>query len=564
LKPLTTRAPSTDNRSGDASLGDLLLTTKLNVPSTRSNLVVRPRLLELLDEGSRDKLTLISAPAGYGKTTLLGEWVLRSELPVGWLSLDEGDNDSTTFFSYLISALKIVETEIGENVLRSLRSPQPPPSQAVLTALVNEVSSVPKDVALILDDYHVITNEAVHAALAFLLEHLPPQMHLIIASRTDPPLPLARLLVGGHLTKLAASDLRFTPEEAGSFLNEAMRLELSAEDLAALEERTEGWVAGLQLAALSVRGRKDVSRFIAAFAGTDRHVFDYLAEEVLDRQSNDTRSFLLETSILDRLSGPLCDAVTGQGGGQAKLEELERMNLLVVPLGDERHWYRYHHLFSDFLRQRLRQESPKLVLELHRQASGWHERNGMASEAIGHAVAAGDFDRAGDLTERLAGEMGGRGEGPALERLLRALPEEVLRSRPRLQLFYAVKGGANGVKDAAGNPLSADEVWTFTTQAAVLSAPSNLSATRSGSPTNQRIDLSWTDNSSSEAGFVIERSTTSSFTTNLVTFPETAANTTSYGDRNLQKKTTYYYRVFAVDSTGTRSAPSNVASATTR
>jgi LuxR family maltose regulon positive regulatory protein len=437
LEPLATRAPSADNRSGDASLGDLLLTTKLNVPSTRANLVVRPRLLELLDEGSRDKLTLISAPAGYGKTTLLGEWVLRSELPVGWLSLDEGDNDSTTFFSYLISALQIVETEIGEGILRSLHSPQPPPTQAVLTALVNEVSSVPKDVALILDDYHVISSEAVHAALAFLLEHLPPQMHLIIASRTDPPLQLARLLVGGHLTKLTAPDLRFTPEEAGGFLNEAMRLELSAEDLAALEERTEGWAAGLQLAALSLRGRKDVSRFISAFTGTDRHVFDYLAEEVLDRQSKDTRSFLLETSILDRLSGPLCDAVTGQGGGQAKLEELERMNLLVVPLGDERRWYRYHHLFSDFLRQRLRQESPKLVLELHRRASGWHERNGTASEAIGHALAAGAFDRAGDLTERLAGEMGGRGEGPALERLLRALPEEVLRSRPRLQLFYA-------------------------------------------------------------------------------------------------------------------------------
>jgi LuxR family maltose regulon positive regulatory protein len=439
LKPPATSTPSADIMSDGASLGDPLLTTKLNVPSTRTNLVVRPRLLERLDEGSRGKLTLISAPAGYGKTTLLGEWVLRSEVPVGWLSLDGGDNDLTLFLSYLINSLENVEPDIGEGVLRSLHSPQPPPTQAVLTALVNELAAISmRDLALVLDDYHVIRNEAVHAALAFLLEHLPPQMHLIIASRTDPPLPLARLLVGGHLTMLAAPDLRFTPEEVGSFLNEAMGLELSPEDLAALEERTEGWVAGLQLAALSVRGREDVSRFISAFAGTERHVFDYLAEEVLDRQSKGTRSFLLWTSILDRMSGPLCDAVTGQGGGQAKLEELERMNLLVIPLGNERRWYRYHHLFLDFLRQCLRQESPKLVHELHRRASAWHERKGTASEAIGHALVAGDFDRAGDLTERLVGDMEGSGEVPALERLLRALPDEVLRTRPRLQIYYAV------------------------------------------------------------------------------------------------------------------------------
>ena len=289
MKPPATRTPSADNRSGDVSLGDLLLTTKLNVPSNRSNLVVRPRLLRRLDEGSRGKLTLISAPAGYGKTTLLGERVLRRKLPVGWLSLDGGDNDSTTFFSYMISALQTVETDIGESILRSLRVPQPPPTQVVLTALVNEIAAISnRNLALVLDDYHVIRNESIHAALAFLLEHLPPQMHLIIASRTDPPMRLTRLLVGGHLSKLAAPDLRFTPEEVGNFLNEAMSLDLSAKDLATLEEHTEGWVAGLQMAALSVRGREDVSRFISAFAGTDRHVFDHLAEEVLDRQSKDT------------------------------------------------------------------------------------------------------------------------------------------------------------------------------------------------------------------------------------------------------------------------------------
>ncbi|HEX2108594.1 MAG TPA: tetratricopeptide repeat protein [Rubrobacteraceae bacterium] len=432
------------------ALEDRLLATKLYAPSDRANLVTRPRLTKRLDKGVSGKLTLLCAPAGFGKSTLLGEWVLQGKLPVGWLSLDEGDNDPTRFLSYAIAALQTVEADVGVEALSLLRSSQPAPIQAVLTALVNEISAVPHDLGLVLDDYHVIEEEAVHHALAFLLEHLPPQMHLVVASRTEPPLSLSRLLAGGQLTRLSASDLRFTPEEAAAFLKGAMGLHLTAEDVAALEETTEGWIAGLQLAALSLRERNDTASFVSAFTGTNRHVFDYLAEEVLDSQAEDARTFLLETSILDRLTAPLCDATTGRGGGQAMLEQLERANLLMVPLDDERRWYRYHHLFSDFLRERLRRENAQLVPVLHLRASVWHETNGTAAEAVGHALAARNFKRAGDLIERLADSMVGSGETPTLERLMAALPEEVLRSRPRLcQLYAALVLMATGRLDTA-------------------------------------------------------------------------------------------------------------------
>jgi ATP/maltotriose-dependent transcriptional regulator MalT len=335
-----------------------------------------------------------------------------------------------------VAALQTAAPDIGESVSTLACSPQPP-TRANLTDLVNDIASVPEDLALVLDDYHLVEDEAVHATLAFLLEHLPPRMHLIIASRTDPSLPLSRLLARGDLTRLAASDLRFTPEEAADFLSEEMDLELSADDMAALEQRTEGWIAALQLAALSMRGREDIPGFVSAFAGTDRHGFDYLAAEVLDRKAEDTRAFLLRTSILDRMTGPLCDAVTNQEQGQSMLEQLERMNLLLVPLDDRRRWYRSHHLFSDFLRERLRRGSPEIVSGLHRRASEWHEVNGPENEAIGHALAAGDFGRAAGLIERLEASMLGRGESPILERLIKTLPEGIIRSRPRLYTTYA-------------------------------------------------------------------------------------------------------------------------------
>jgi LuxR family maltose regulon positive regulatory protein len=423
--------------AGDARPGYALLDTKLNVPSVRTNLVTRPRLLRRLDEGATGNLTLVCAPAGFGKSTLLGDWILRRGLAVGWVSLDEDDNDPARFLSYLAAALQSAAPDIGESASKLIGSPQPP-TRVILTTLVNEVAAVPKDFALVLDDYHLIEDEAVHGALAFLLQHLPPQMHLVVASRTEPPLPLSRLLAGGDLTNLTASDLRFTYEEAADFLGDAMGLDLSADDVAALEERTEGWIAALQLAALSMQGREDVSGFVSAFAGTERHVFDYLAEEVLDRQTEETRTFLLRTSVLDRLSGPLCDAVTGQEQARTMLERLERMNLLLVPLDDRRLWYRYHHLFSDFLRQRLQRENPETFSGLHRRASVWHEANGTAGEAIGHALAAGDFERAAGMIERLADSMFGRGEVPMLARLVRSLPQDIMRSRPRLYMSYTI------------------------------------------------------------------------------------------------------------------------------
>jgi LuxR family maltose regulon positive regulatory protein len=381
------------------------------------------------------KLTLISAPAGFGKTTLLSEWRmihLGSEYPLAWVSLEEADNDPMRLLPYLIAAIQTIEVNVGETALTSLRSPQPPPIKSVLTALINEIAAIPKDFALVLDDYHVISNKAVHDMIAFLLEHMPPQAHLIIASRADPPLPLARLRARGQMTEIRADDLRFTPEETAAFLRGVMGLDLLEESVTALEERTEGWIAGLQLAALSVRGRKDVSGFIAALRGSNRYVLDYLTEEVLRRQPEDVRAFLLQTSILDRLSGPLCDAVTGRADGQEMLEGLERANLFTIPLDEERRWYRYHHLFSEFLRDRLHRTQPDQAPQLHRKASAWYEHNALVHEAVSHALAGAQFEDAARLMEENFRDMLAHGEASLLLNWMEALPEELLRSRPRL------------------------------------------------------------------------------------------------------------------------------------
>jgi hypothetical protein len=321
-----------------------LLETKFYVPRPRHGLVPRPRLSERLDRGTASKLMLVSAPAGFGKTTLLTEWLAAGpaapadERLAAWLSLDRGDNDSASFWAYVIAALRTVAAGIGENALALLRAPQPLPVEAVLTALLNDLGAIAGDIVLVLDDYHVIDAPAVQDGMVFLLDHLPPGLHVAIASRADPALPLARLRVRGELAEIRAAELRFTPDEAAAYLNEMMGLELTARDVAALEARTEGWIAALQLAALSMQGRDDVTGFIAGFAGDDRYVVDYLAEEVLQRQTDRVQAFLLQTSVLGRLSGPLCDAVTGQGGGKAMLEALDRGNLFLVPLDDRRRW----------------------------------------------------------------------------------------------------------------------------------------------------------------------------------------------------------------------------------
>ena len=437
---------------------EALLTTKLYVPRAHPNLVPRPRLGKLLTEGMSRKLTLISAPAGFGKTTLLSEWWmmhLGNEYPVAWISLEEADNDPMRFLSYLIAALQSIETDIGEVALLSLRSPRPSPVGAVLTSLINEIATTPSDFVLVFDDYHVIKSQVIHDAVTFLLEHLPPQMHLVIASRTEPPLPLSRLRAGGQIIELRAADLRFTSEEAAAFLTDAMGMNLSAEDIAALDARTEGWIAGLQLAALSMQRREDIAGLITALTGDDRYVTDYLVEEVLHRQPERTRTFLLRTSILERLSGSLCDATTGHDDGQQMLESLEQANLFLIPLDNRRRWYRYHHLFADMLRHRLRRTEPERMLELHRRAAEWHENHGFVEDAIRHALAAGDTEWAARLVEQNTATVVMRSEGAKLMRWLEALPEELVRSRPRLSVAYAIAALFGGRLDAV-EPLLRD------------------------------------------------------------------------------------------------------------
>jgi LuxR family maltose regulon positive regulatory protein len=485
-----------------------LLATKLYIPPPRAKVVSRPRLLERLNEGLQQtpSVALISAPAGFGKTTLLSSWIddvqtepagqkkvvnpksktlapgahplapdARPGLPrvrvpgsagvanrVAWLSLDEGDNDPARFLTYIIAALQTVSANTGEGILGVLQSPQPPPLESILTILLNDITTISDDFILVLDDYHLIETKAVDQALTFLLEHLPPHMHLVIATREDPQLPLARLRARGQLTELRAADLRFTLSEAAEFLNQFMGLNLSADDIAALDRRTEGWIAGLQLAALSMQGQEDNASFIHSFTGSHRFVMDYLLEEVLQQQPERIQTFLLRTSILDRLCGPLCDALlldaSQSASGQETIEYLERANLFLIPLDNQRQWYRYHHLFADLLRQRLHQsiassteETKRRVNELHIRASQWFEDHGLYLEAFHHAAAANDIERVERLIggERIPQHF--RGAVTAILDWLESLPKTVLDARPWLQWRYAslllVNGHTTGVEE---------------------------------------------------------------------------------------------------------------------
>jgi LuxR family maltose regulon positive regulatory protein len=435
-----------------------LLTTKLYVPPTRPELVSRPRLIERLNAGFRRKLTLISAPAGFGKTTLLSAWLAEDEFPVAWVSLDASDNDPVRFFNYVIAALETISPGVGATAQALLRSPQLPSLESVITVLINALCSpasradaVDQPSLLVLDDYHVIDARAVHSAMAFLVDNLPPHLHLAIATRADPPLPLSRWRSRGQMVEVRADDLRFTADETAVLLNEVMELNLSAEEIAALKVRTEGWIAGLQLAILSLRGQpaERISRFIQALTGSHHYILDYLVEEVLQQQSEAVRTFLLHTSILDRLTGSLCDAVTGQTNGQAMLTQLEKANLFLVPLDQQRRWYRYHHLFADLLRQQLQALWPGLVPELHRRASRWHEGHGYADEAIHHAVAGEDWSRAASLMDE-AGQVTWRsGEISKLLGWVRALPESVVRTHPRLGIHYGWAAVLTGQYEAS-------------------------------------------------------------------------------------------------------------------
>ena len=440
---------------------DPLLTTKLYLPPRRTRLVSRPRLLDLLNEGLTRPLTLISAPAGFGKTTLLREWrdtPAGRDYPLAWISLDHDDNDPSTFLLYVIAALGTLKQGLGGPAMAALQTGQSPAIQAILTSMINDLNTLSGPFALVLDDYHVITAQPVHAALRFLLEAMPPQMHLVLLTRADPPLPLARLRARDQLTEVRLPGLRFQPEEASRFLNEIMGLDLSAADIAALEARTEGWIAGLQLAAVSLQQQADRHAFVEAFAGDDRYVMDYLLEEVLQRQPAEVQSFLLKTSILERLNESLCRAVTGLPECQSILADLEQANLFVTSLDNRRYWYRYHPLFADLLRHRLRQVFPPSEwMELYARACEWYESSGLVPEAVSLALAAPDHQRAAGLMERHVLNVFYHGETMLVHHWLQALPEKVLRQRPLLCAMYANTIAHTGLFQAP--TLKVSEPW---------------------------------------------------------------------------------------------------------
>ncbi|NDJ78746.1 MAG: LuxR family transcriptional regulator [Chloroflexi bacterium] len=449
-----------------------ILATKLYIPRSRPKIVRRDHLFERLSAGFFGKLTLISAPAGFGKTTTVSEWLANSERPIAWLSLDSGDNDLVRFLTYLIAALQTIEPHLGGGILNVLQSPQPPVTEVILTTLVNEIAALPVECFLVLDDYHVIDAQSVNHALSFLIDHLPPQLHLVIVTRENPSLPLARYRAQGQLTELRAADLRFTLTETAAFFTQTMGLTLAEDDIIALENRTEGWIAGLHMAALALHGTlappgayspsgpANITGFIQAFTGSHRFVLDYLVEEVLNQQPDSVRTFLLRTSILDRMCGPLCDAVVRDPSvaGQGMLEYLESVNLFIVPLDDKRRWYRYHHLFSGLLRQRLQQQveagqgnEHDLVDDLHIRASIWFEEHDLGYEAFHHAAAANDIDRAEQLIEGDRIPRFFLGAVAGILDWLASLPPTVLNDHPALWATYGalllVTGQTTGVAE---------------------------------------------------------------------------------------------------------------------
>ena len=432
-----------------------LLATKLYIPQSRPNLVARHRLSRKLDEGMHpgQRLLLVSAPAGYGKTTLIAKWLHDHPQPSAatWISLDEGDNDHTRFLAYLIAALQTIQPGAGEAALVMLQSPQLPSLEVALISLLNDIATFPESCLIVLDDYHVIKAQPVHDAVIFLVEHLPPQIRLVIATRADPPLSLPRLRARGQLTEIRLEDLRFTPEETLGFLNQVMGLDLPPGDIAALLSRTEGWIAGLHMAAITMRDRTDCSDFIHSFTGSTHYILDYLVEEVLQLQPAFIQEFLLHTSILDRLCDSLCNAVADiqypisdqsagpldVGHAQRILESIEHANLFIIPLDDKHHWYRYHQLFADLLRHRLQQLQPERIPVLHHRASQWYEQNGFIPEAIEHALESRDFARAASLIETITEATLMRSEIATLHGWMEALPGEFLNTRPLLCAYHA-------------------------------------------------------------------------------------------------------------------------------
>ena len=438
---------------------ELLLPTKLCMPQARASLVPRPRLVERLEQGLggeagfQRKLTLVSAPAGYGKTTLVTTWLQGTGRAVAWLSLDEADNEPRRFLTYLVAALQKVHASLGAALSGMLQSPQPPPFELMLTALINDLAGCPTPFILALDDYHLVQAVPIHQLLGFLVDYLPAHVHLVLLSRDDPPLPLARLRGRDQLTELRQADLRFSPAECRDFLQQVMGLKLTEQDVLALEARTEGWITGLQMAAISMQRCEDLGAFVQAFTGSHAYVLDYLMDEVFARQPKQVQDFLLRTCLLERFTADLCDTLTGQKNSQERLRSLEQQNLFMVALDPSRQWYRYHRLFADLLRQRLQASDSLDETELHRRASAWFAAQGLLPEAIQHSLAARDWERAADLIASASTEMLRHGELPMLLVWLKALPEQVIFTRPSLTCDYGWVLSLTGQVSAAGDVL---------------------------------------------------------------------------------------------------------------
>jgi len=440
-------------------LQDVLLATKLYAPPPRDSVVRRPRLIEKMNAGLDGKLILVSAPAGFGKTTMVSEWITSCQCPVAWLALDEGDNDQTRFLRYVVAALQTIVPDIGKAVMNALQFSGTEQTELILTALLNDIASMQEDFVLILDDYHIIDSKPIDQTLTFILDHLPTQMHLVILTREDPNLPLARLRSRGDYIEIRAVSLRFTPDETTEFLNQVMNLNLSKKDILSLESRTEGWIAGLQLAALSMQGQRDVHNFIDAFSGSNRYIVDYLIHEVLQHQVDDIRDFLIQTSILDKFTASLCDAVCQRQDSETILRSLELGNLFLIPLDDKRQWYRYHHLFNDALRTLVIKEQTVRIATLNKRASLWFEDNGSLSEAISHSLAGEDFERAADLIELVWPSMYENYQSIPWIAWVKALPETLIPVRPVLSVGYAEALLSVGELGAAESRLQDAENW---------------------------------------------------------------------------------------------------------
>lgn len=414
-----------------------LTTTKCLIPPLQQSLVPRQRLMEQMNQVLQKKLTLVSAPAGYGKTMLLSSWANLCRIPMAWISLDDGENDLARFLAYLVASLEKIKAGICKDIPDLNQSPQLPLRKEFISDLINEIEKIKQPFVLILDDYHLISEQAIHDAVIYLLANLPPQMHLVISSRSDPPLKLARMRALSELNELRMADLCFTPQETNQLLNEVMTLELNQEQVIALTKRTEGWIAGLQMAAVSLRNATDKSNFIRSFSGSNRYILDYLVEEVLRGQPEQVQAFLIKTSILDRLTASLCDEVVGQDDSREILEFLERANLFIVSLDEERNWYRYHQLFRDLLSKKARQLYPGEVIDWHRRAHRWYERNGSFEESIEHALLAKDYEHATKLIDTFAQPILSRGEFYTFKGWIKRLPETIIGNQPDLILFYA-------------------------------------------------------------------------------------------------------------------------------